>query len=96
MALQVVATITAKPDSEEIVLGALRDLVGATREEDGCLSYELNRSAADAAVFVTVEQWRAQEDLDAHLQTPHLQKALEVAGEHLAAPPAIHPLTPVS
>ena len=96
MALQVVATITAKPGSEEIVLGALRDLVGATREEDGCLSYELNRSAADAAVFVTVEQWRAQEDLDAHLQTPHLHKALEVAGEHLAAPPAIHPLTPVA
>lgn len=96
MPLQVVALITAKRGSEEIVLGALNDLVGATREEEGCLSYELNRSAADATVFVTVEQWRGQSDLDAHLRTPHLQKALEVTGEHLAAPPAIHPLTPVS
>ncbi|MCD2194695.1 antibiotic biosynthesis monooxygenase [Actinomycetospora endophytica] len=96
MALQVVAVITAKPGSEEIVQGALRDLVGATRQEEGCLSYELNRSAADGAVFVTVEQWREQADLDAHLQTPHLQKALEVAGEHLAVPPAIHPLMPVA
>lgn len=96
MALQVVAVITAKPGSEEIVLGALRDLVGATRGEEGCLSYELNRSVADETVFVTVEQWREQADLDAHLQTPHLQKALEVAGEHLAVPPAIHPLSPVA
>ena len=93
MSLQVVAVITAKPGSEEIVGGALRDLVGPTREEEGCLSYELNRSAADPAVFVTVEQWREQADLDAHLQTPHLATALEVAGEHLVAPPAIHPLS---
>jgi quinol monooxygenase YgiN len=96
MSLQVVAVITAKPGSEEIVGSALRDLVGPTRQEDGCLSYELNRSAADPTVFVTVEQWREQADLDAHLQTPHLAKALEVAGEHLAVPPAIHPLAPVA
>lgn len=96
MPLDVVAVITAKPGSEEVVQQALSELVTATRTEEGCLSYALNRSAADPAVFVTVEQWREQADLDAHLQTPHLQHALAVAGEHLAAPPAIHPLQPVS
>lgn len=96
MPLQVVAVITAKPGSEDVVEGALRDLASVSREEEGCLSYELNRSAADGAVFVTVERWREQADLDAHLQTPHLQTALQVAGEHLAAPPTIHPLVPVA
>lgn len=92
MSLRVVATITAQPGSEQIVHDALRELVGPTREEEGCLSYQLYRSVADPTVFVTVEEWREQADLDGHLQTPHLQKALADAGEHLAVEPAIHPL----
>ncbi|MDL5159055.1 putative quinol monooxygenase [Actinomycetospora termitidis] len=95
MSLQVVALITAKPGSEELVGKALEELVTATRAEEGCLSYELNRSGADGTVFVTVEQWREQSDLDAHLQTPHIAQALSVTDGHLAAPPAIHPLVPV-
>ncbi len=95
MPLPVVATITAKPGSETIVHDALRALVAPTRREDGCLSYELYRSLADPTVFVTVEQWRGQADIDAHLQSPHLAEALSVAGDHLAVPPAIHPLQPI-
>ena len=92
MSLRVVATITARPGSESVVHDVLRALVPPTREEEGCESYVLSRSLADPTVFVTVEQWRAHSDLDAHLQTPHLQKALADAGEHLAVEPAIHPL----
>ncbi|MEH3052711.1 MAG: putative quinol monooxygenase [Patulibacter minatonensis] len=94
--LHVVALITAKPGSEDLVAGALAGLASATREEEGCLAYDLSRSQADPTVFVTVERWRAQADLDAHLQTAHLAEALAAAGEHLAAPPAIHPLAPVA
>jgi quinol monooxygenase YgiN len=93
--LQVVATITAKPGSESIVREALSELVTGTRGESGCLAYELFQSAADPTVFITVETWQGQADLDAHLKTPHLQQAFAVAGEHLAGPPAIHPLNPV-
>ena len=96
MSLQVVALITARPGSEELVGQALAELVTATRGEQGCLSYELNRSGADGTVFVTVEQWRDQADLDAHMQTPHVAQAFATAGEHLAGPPVIHPLVPVS
>ncbi|MEO9237639.1 MAG: putative quinol monooxygenase, partial [Jatrophihabitantaceae bacterium] len=60
--------------------------------EQGCLSYDLFVSAAEPATFVTIERWRAQADLDAHLGTAHVQQALATAGEHLAAPPGIHPL----
>jgi quinol monooxygenase YgiN len=94
--LQVVATITAKPGSESMVREALTELVTGTRGESGCLSYELFQSAADPTVFVTLESWQGQDDLDAHLQTPHVQQAFAAAGEHLAGAPAIHPLKPVS
>jgi quinol monooxygenase YgiN len=94
--LPVIAVITAKPGSEQLVQQALTELVEPTRSEPGCLSYSLLVSAADPATFITVETWRSQADLDAHLQTPHVQQALAAAGDHLAQAPAIHPLTPVA
>lgn len=96
MALQVTATITAQPGSEAAVRDALQSLVRATREkEEGCLSYSLYVSAADPTAFVTIESWRGQDDLDAHMQTEHVQAALGAVGDQLAAPPAIHPLEPI-
>jgi quinol monooxygenase YgiN len=94
--LPVVAVITAKAGSEQQVQQALTALVEPTRSEPGCISYELLVSAADPATFITVETWRSQADLDAHLQTDHVQGALAAAGDHLAQAPAIHPLSPVA
>jgi quinol monooxygenase YgiN len=93
--LQVVATITARPGSEDVVRDALTELVSASRTEEGCMVYELFQSAADPTVFVALETWRSEDDLNAHAQSPHMQQALAAATEHLAAPPVIHPLQPV-
>jgi quinol monooxygenase YgiN len=95
MSIHVVAVITAKPGSEDAVRAALTDLVGPTREEAGCRSYDLSESQAAPGTFITVEEWSDPSDLDTHLQTEHVQAALAATGEHLAAPPAIHPLVPV-
>lgn len=94
--LNVVALLTSKPGSEEIIRGALEALAVSTRTESGCLAYELYTSAADPTVFVTVEKWASQADLDGHMASPHIATALAIAGDHLAAAPAIHPLVPVS
>lgn len=93
--LQVVAVLTAKPGSEKLVGEALSALIEPTRSEAGCTSYELYVSAADKATFITVETWSSRDDLDAHMQTAHVQQALSAAGDHLAQAPAIHPLSPV-
>lgn len=94
--IRVVATIPVKPGSEDVIRAALNTLVTATREEDGCVSYDLFESAAAPGTFVTIESWRSQEDLDAHLQAPHVGEAFAAAGDHLAGEVAIHPLTQVS
>ena len=93
--LTVVAVLVAKDGHEEDVRLALRDLVTPTRGEEGCLAYELFESASAPGTFVTQERWRGQADVDAHLQTAHVQQALVAAGDALAAAPGIHPLVPV-
>lgn len=95
MSIDVVAVITAKPGSEDAVRAALEGLVAPTRAEEGCLAYDLSESAAAPGTFITVEQWSDPSDLDAHMQTPHIQSALAVLGTELAAAPAIHPLKPL-
>ncbi len=92
--LNVVALLQAKPGSEAALGSALAALVEPTLAEEGCLAYELFSSAADPSVFITVERWRGQDDLDAHMKTPHVASAFAQAGEILAAPPAIHALVP--
>lgn len=94
--LRVVATIPAQPGAEDAVRGALEDLAAATLDEEGCLAYALYESAASPGTFVTIETWRGQDDLDAHLATPHVSQAFAVAGPLLAGEVAIHPLTPVA
>lgn len=94
--LTVVAVITAQPGKEGVVRDALSALVPPTLQEEGCLGYVLSESAAAPGTFVTVETWRGQADMDAHMQTPHVAQAFAAAGQALAAAPAIHPLMPVS
>ncbi len=52
--------------------------------------------AAQLGTFITIETWRAQADLDAHMGTPHVRIALGAAGEALAGLPVIHPLIPLA
>jgi quinol monooxygenase YgiN len=93
--LNVVAVLTAKPGSEQIVREALEGLVAPTSAEPGNLSYALYASAIDPTVFITIEKWAGQDELNAHMGTPHIAEAMSIAGEHLAVAPAIHPLIPV-
>ncbi len=94
--LNVVAVIEAKTGSEDAVRDALRALVPPTRDEDGCISYDLYESASAPGTFVTIEAWRGQADLDAHMASPHIAEVFKVAGEHLASQPTIHTLDPIA
>ncbi len=93
--LHVVATIPARPESAADIRTVLQTLAEATRQEEGCLAYDLYESAAAPGTFVTVERWRGQADLDAHMSSPHLAEAFAPAGNHLAGEVPIHPLVPV-
>ncbi len=92
--LRVVATIPAKPGFEKEVGDALKGLRAATRDEAGCISYELFESASTPGVFITVELWESQEHLDAHMKSPHMAGAMGAVAPHLGDL-AIHPLAAI-
>jgi quinol monooxygenase YgiN len=94
--LHVVATIPVKAEHVEALREALNGLAEATRQEPGCLAYDLYESAAAPGVFVTVERWTDQAALDAHMQAPHVAAAFASADGALAGEVAIHPLVPVA
>jgi quinol monooxygenase YgiN len=59
-------------DGQETLLEAeLRALVGPTRKEDGCLTYDLHRSADAPSAFLLHEIWASREAHSRHTNTPH-------------------------
>ena len=74
--LTVVATFQARPGKEAELKKALTGLLAPTRQEAGCLNYDLHQSAEDPAKFLFHENWTSKAHLDAHLQTPHVQAQL--------------------
>ena len=69
----VVATFHAKPGKEAELKKALTSLVAPTRQEKGCLNYDLHVSAEDPTKFLFHENWTSKADLDAHLKSAHVQ-----------------------
>lgn len=71
-ALTLIATLKAKPGLGDELGALLKPLIAPTRQEPGCISYDLHRSSTDGNVWVFYENWRSRADLDAHLASPHL------------------------
>lgn len=87
--IKVMATLIAKSDKVAETSAALSSLVAPTREEAGCISYELFQSDDDPTEFVTIEEWDDQASIDAHMGSDHIAAALAAAPDILAADPKI-------
>jgi len=87
--IRVLALFKSKPEKCEALKNFLTKLIAPTRQEAGCLRYELHQNNADPSDFVFIEEWESDATLDAHLQSPHVQAALPLVGEYLTASPDI-------
>jgi len=85
----VVARVRAKAGLEEVVKFALLQMVADTREEEGCLNYDLHQSADDPALFLFYENWTNREHLQRHAASPHIQAFRAKAADLLAEPTEI-------
>jgi quinol monooxygenase YgiN len=72
----VVATFEAKPGREAELKNALIGLLAPTRQEPGCLNYDLHQSPDEPGKFLFHENWTSRELLDAHLKSPHIAALL--------------------
>lgn len=75
-----------QPNTARQLLAAL---VEQSRQEAGCVRYELYQQAATPHVFQTVEQWKDEAAAKAHMGTPHVGAAIAAARPLFAAPPEI-------
>ncbi len=91
--VRVVARIVARSGKVEELRAVLQGLVDPTRREPGCVTYELLQNKMDPTDFTFVEEWRSEEALDAHLQSPHLQEARLRLPDLAAADPDIRRYT---
>jgi len=84
--LTVVAEMVAKPGKENELQRHLLALIEPTRQEGGCVQYDLHQHTSEAGRFVFYENWQSCELLERHLQSPHLLVFGAVEGELLAEP----------
>jgi quinol monooxygenase YgiN len=87
--VRVVAHLIALPGHQEALKSVLTGLVEPTRQEDGCLLYELLQNQEDPTDFVFVEEWESEALINAHLDSPHINEAEAKLEGLLAAPPDI-------
>ena len=66
--LTVVAELQAKPGKEEDLRRAVLALIEPTRQEDGCVQYDLHVHTSDPGRFVFYENWTSGNTWTA---TPH-------------------------
>lgn len=92
MPVVVVATMTAKPESVDIVRAACTDAIAEVHNEPGCELYSLHETDG---TFVFVEQWADADALKTHSTAPAIGKLFGAVGEHLDGAPDIKMLTPI-
>lgn len=78
--LTVVATLKARPGQEDALLSMLQGLLVPTRAEQGCINYDLHRSADEPGTFLFHETWESRALWEAHMQSPHLVAFGEAQG----------------
>ena len=87
--VHVMASIVVQPEQAAAARALLAGIAAESRREPGCLSYELFQRPDLPHVFCTVEQWQAVADVDAHMRTPHVAKAIAAGPTLFASPPEI-------
>jgi quinol monooxygenase YgiN len=85
----VTAVFEARPGKVAELKHVLSGLLGPTRNETGCLNYDLHVSRQFPGKFLFHENWESQAALDAHLQSPHVKALLPRVGELCSEAPQI-------
>lgn len=85
-----------KPERAAELRRLLLSFVEPTRAEEGCLQYHFHADRDDASVFAFYEVWRSREDLDRHLELPHMRAFWDSRMDYLTEDLEIRPLDMLS
>ena len=75
--IKITAIVTVKPDRRQELLDVFRQLVAASRSEEGNIRYDLHQDRQNENRFVFFENWRNQAAVDEHNASTHFQNFLQ-------------------
>lgn len=90
MQVYLTAILKSRPGQEANLLSVLQQMVVHSRQEPGCLRYELQQSAEDPLLFIFHEIWADQNALAHHNEQPYIQAFARSAPGLLQEPPVIY------
>ena len=77
MELFIFGRFHARPGDERALEEALRDVVGPSRAEAGCLGIQVFRSTRDPRLFYIHSRWVDEAAFDRHAALPHTVRFIE-------------------
>ncbi|TCN20479.1 putative quinol monooxygenase [Mesobacillus foraminis] len=74
------------PAKKDRFLEEIQPLIAASREEEGNISYQLQKDTEREHVYMMVEVWQDQQAVESHNSTEHFTKFVAQAKDFLTAP----------
>ncbi|TXY29366.1 antibiotic biosynthesis monooxygenase [Vibrio mimicus] len=87
--IHLTATLHAKADHKQAVLQLAQGMLAPTRQEPGCVRYELFEQQATEGVFLFQEQFVDQAAFDSHCKSEHFQQFIADLNGLLADEPVL-------
>src|SRR5438034_600143 len=70
-AVTLIVILRAREGQEALLEAEVRALVGPTRKEEGCLTFDLHCSVDTPGAFLLHEVWATRDAHTEHMHTPH-------------------------
>ncbi|KSU83241.1 MULTISPECIES: putative quinol monooxygenase [Fictibacillus] len=80
------AKMFVNPTKEEEFLAEVQQLISASQEESGNVSYELFKDTVEDSAYLMVEGWKDLEAVDAHNKSSHFTQFVGKAQNYLIRP----------
>ena len=89
MAIGVVVEEKIKEGQLEAFLDHMAEMITLTKQEDGCIAYDLYEAADGSGGIVMIEIWESQEALDKHMASEHFKRLVPASASFKAVPSQI-------
>ena len=93
--LTIVARIQAHKENTDLVQSQLLQLIHITRNQEGCIQYDLHQDNNNPEIFVLYEIWESRELWQAHMDSPPLQTFMNVT-QKAVADSSLHEMTRIA
>lgn len=73
-----------------------KSLIAESRKEEGCISYSLFEDIKDGNILTFIEEWKSEEAIQIHNNTPHFTSTVPNLGPLTAKPTEVNLYSVVS